>query len=147
MNQSDSSVSFFFIHNNKIALSELTLIGELGKDYASMVKNKKDRDLFLSEFNNVDKVYFFSRLNVPEKLRGQGLGHLLMKKTIDFCYENNAMLINTVNPYGDMTLSQLNQFYQTSGMKLVNKAGLLIYSRHFNFHTNTPKHKFNTVKP
>lgn len=127
-NISDYAVSFSIIENNKIALSELTYIGDLGRDYADLIKKKKDKEQFLSEFENVDKVYYFSRLNVPEQLRGKGLAKLLMKETIDFCRENNAMLINTVNPYGDMNLQQLNEFYEKCGMKLVNKQGLLIFS-------------------
>lgn len=132
MNQSDYAVSFFIIKENKIAVSELTFLGDLGKDYAELIKDKKEKENFLKEFQNIDKVYFFSRLNVPEKLRGQGLGSLLMQKTIDFCKENNAMLINTVNPYGDMNLQELNDFYQKFGMKIVNEDGLLIYSKGFN---------------
>lgn len=128
-NQSDYAVSFYVVQDNRIALSELTLIGELGKDYLDLIKKKEDRELFLKEIDSVDKVYYFSRLNVPEKLRNQGIGRLLMQKTIDFCEENNAMLINTVNPYGDLNLKQLNEFYEKSGMRLVNKKGLLIYSR------------------
>lgn len=136
MNQSDYAVSFFVIQDNKIALSELTFLGDLGKDYVDMIQNKKEKELFLSEFDKVDKVYYFSRLNVPEKLRGLGLGTLLIQKTVNFCKENNAMLINTVNPYGNMTLEELNSFYKKAGMKLVNKEGLLIYSKNFNNNTN-----------
>lgn len=128
INESEYAVSFYLIESNTIAISELTLLGDLGKDYADMIKNKKDKTLFLKEFENVNKVYFFSRLNVPAKLRGQGLGHLLMQKTLEFCETNNAMLINTVNPYGDMNLKELNDFYKKCGMKLVNNKGLLIYS-------------------
>jgi GNAT superfamily N-acetyltransferase len=135
INESDYSVSFFIIYQNKISVSELTLLNELGKDYAKMIKNKKERMLFLSEFEKVDKVYYFSRLNVSEKLRGKRIGKILMEKTINFCKENNAMLINTVNPYGEMNLEQLNNFYEKSGMKLVNEDGLLIYSRNFNNQT------------
>lgn len=131
-NVSDYAVSFYIIEQNKIALSELTMIGELGKDYADLVKNKKDKELFLSELQQVDKVYYFSRLNVPEQLRGKGLGKLLMQETLKFCKEHNAMLINTVNPYGDMNLQELNDFYQNCGMKLLNKQGLLVFSNNIN---------------
>lgn len=136
-NQSDQAVSFYIIKDNKIALSELTMIGQLGADYADLIKNKADKQLFLSEIENVKKVYYFSRLNVPEKLRNQGIGRLLMDNTIEFCKQNNAMLINTVNPYGDLNLNELNEFYQKSGMKLVNKQGLLIYS---------PKMQYNNIQ-
>ena len=120
-NQSDCAVSFYILQENKIALSELTLIGQLGKSYVNLIKKKEDKELFLSELKRSDKIYYFSRLNVPEKLRNKGIGRLLMQKTISFCEENNAMLINTVNPYGDLNLKQLNEFYQKSEMKLVNK--------------------------
>lgn len=128
-NESEYAVSFFTIQENSIALSELTYLGDLGKDYVDLIENKKDKEKFLKEFETVSKVYFFSRLNVPKKLRGQGLGKKLMQETVKFCEENNAMLINTVNPYGEMTLEETNQFYQNCGMKLLNKQGLLVYSR------------------
>ena len=143
-NVSDYAVSFYVIEKSRIALSELTYIGDLGRDYADLIKNKKDKEQFLSEFESVDKVYYFSRLNVPEQLRGKGLAKLLMKETIEFCRENNAMLINTVNPYGDMNLQQLNEFYQKCGMKLVNKQGLLIFSNNISNITNDISKK---IKP
>ena len=59
-----------------------------------------------------------------------------MEKTIQFCDEKNYMLINTVNPYGDMNLEELNHFYEKSGMKLVNEDGLLIYSKNINSNNN-----------
>lgn len=138
-NISDYAVSFYIIIENKIALSELTLINDLGADYVELIKNKKDKELFLNEIKNVEKVYYFNRLNVPEKLRNQGIGNALMQKTIDFCKESNAMLINTVNPYGDLNLKQLNEFYEKSGMKLLNTKGLLVYSR--NISQNNKKYK------
>lgn len=138
-NVSDYAVSFYIIENNRIALSELTNVGDMGQDYANLIKNKKDREIFLSQFDKVDKVYYFSRLNVPEQLRGKGLGKLLMEATINFCQENNAMLINTVNPYGDMNLQELNAFYEKSGMKLLNKNGLLVFSKDMNNLTKIKK--------
>lgn len=138
-NISDHAVSFYIIVDNKIALSELTLINDLGEDYSDLIKNKKDKELFLNEIKNVEKVYYFSRLKVPEKITNQGIGKALMQKTIEFCKENNAMLINTVNPYGDLNLKQLNEFYEKAGMKLLNKNGFLVYSLNINQNNKKPK--------
>jgi predicted GNAT family acetyltransferase len=145
INETDYAVSLFIIMENKIALSELTRIDFVVDDYADMIK-KEDFKLIKEELKNVNAVFYFSRLNVPEKIRGRGIGKELMEKTIQFCDEKNYMLINTVNPYGDMNLEELNQFYEKSGMKLVNKDGLLIYSKNLNSKkinnlTTKPKNK------
>lgn len=146
INETDYAVSFFTIVDNKISLSELSRIDCFPEDYADLIKNQEDFNLFKEELKNVNGVFYFSRLNVPEKLRGKGIGKALMEKTIQFCDEKNYMLINTVNPYGDMNLEELNQFYEKSGMKLVNKDGLLIYSKNLNSKkinnlTTKPKNK------
>lgn len=131
-NISESCVSFFIIKDNKIAISELTRIDELAKDYAELIEREDYKNIFINEFKNVDKVFYFSRLNVPVQLRGCGFGNKLMEATINFCKENNYMLVNTVNPYGDMNLNQLNEFYQKQGMTLLNNDGLLVFSNNFN---------------
>ena len=146
INETDYAVSLFIIVENKIALSELSRIDCIVEDYADMIKGKENLKLFENELKNVNGVFYFSRLNVPEKIRGKGIGKALMEKTIQFCDEKNYMLINTVNPYGDMNLEELNQFYEKSGMKLVNKDGLLIYSKNLNSKkinnlTTKPKNK------
>lgn len=146
INETDYAVSLFIIVENKIALSELSRIDCIFEDYADMIKGKENLKLFENELKNVNGVFYFSRLNVPEKIRGKGIGKALMEKTIQFCDEKNYMLINTVNPYGDMNLEELNQFYEKSGMKLVNKDGLLIYSKNLNSKkinnlTTKPKNK------
>ncbi len=131
INETDYAVSLFIIVDNKIALSELSRIDFVVDDYADMIK-KEDFNLFKEELKNVNGVFYFSRLNVPEKIRGRGIGKSLMEKTIEFCEEKNYMLINTVNPYGEMNLEELNNFYEQSGMKLLNEDGLLIYSKNLN---------------
>lgn len=129
---SDKSVSFFIINNNSLALSELTKINEMSQMYAELIKNKSDRQLFLQECKESESVYFYSRLKVPPKMQNEGIGRILLDKTLSFCKENNSMLINTVNPYGDLNLKQLNKFYEGSGMKLLNENGFLVYSKNIN---------------
>lgn len=139
INETDYAVSFFTIVDNKISLSELSRIDCFPEDYADLIKNQEDFNLFKEELKNVNGVFYFSRLNVPEKLRGRCIGKSLMEKTIDFCEEKNYMLINTVNPYGEMNLEELNSFYEKSGMKLLNEDGLLIYSKNLNSKNNNKK--------
>lgn len=113
INETDYAVSLFIIMENKIALSELTRIDFVVDDYADMIK-KEDFKLIEEELKDVNGVFYFSRLNVPEKIRGRGIGKSLMEKTIEFCEKKNYMLINTVNPYGEMNLEELNNFYPYS---------------------------------
>lgn len=138
INETDYAVSLFIIMENKIALSELTRIDFVVDDYADMIK-KEDFKLIEEELKDVNGVFYFSRLNVPEKIRGRGIGKSLMEKTIEFCEKKNYMLINTVNPYGEMNLEELNNFYEKSGMKLLNEDGLLIYSKNLNSKNNNKK--------
>jgi len=146
INETDYAVSLFIIMENKIALSELSRIDCIFEDYADMIKGKENLKLIKEELKNVNAVFYFSRLNVPEKIRGRGIGKELMEKTIEFCEKKNYMLINTVNPYGEMNLQELNNFYKKSGMKLLNEDGLLIYSKNLNSKkinnlTTKPKNK------
>ena len=61
------------------------------------------------------KWMWFSRLNVPEKLRGKGYGTKLMKQLVAWLDKNQINLVNGVSPYGDWSLKQTLKFYEKYG--------------------------------
>lgn len=127
-NESDMSLSFFIIKDNKIALSEMTILyKDLAIDYLKMMPNGEEKEKVAYLINNASKVYFFSRLNVPKALRGFGLGEALLLKTLDYMKETNSFLVNLASNYGEMGQENLIEFYQKNGMKLIHKDGFLIY--------------------
>lgn len=76
-----------------------------------------------------EKVWFFNRLIVHRNLRGKGLGAALINKVVDFCKENYISLINGMNPYGDLDMEQLKQFYIKHGFVETDEEGILILLR------------------
>lgn len=135
--KSHESVSFHIYLEQTVALAEISKIDkESFQGYLELCSNKKNLQKMKYELSQCENYYFFNRLNVPQKMRGQGLGKTLLNATLNFCRDNNIALMNTVNNYGDMSTKDLIYFYQKSGMQLINKKGLLV------FHSNiilTPK--------
>lgn len=136
-NITEMACSFFMIQDNRIAIAEINLFHkEMMQDYLEDVDIDKEK--IQQVFNNTEKIYFFNRLNVPEKMRNHGIGARLLKEVLDFIASQNAMLINTVNSYGDLSQEELIKWYEKNGMCVGNKQGLLF------FHTElAPK---NTLK-
>ena len=125
-NISDVACSFFIIQENKIAIAEINLYPkEMLTNYLEEVKANKTN--IETVFQKTDKTYFFNRLNVPEKMRNQGLGALLLKEVLDFVASENGILVNTVNAYGDLSQKELINWYEKHGMTVGNKQGLLFY--------------------
>lgn len=62
--------------------------------------------------------FFFSRLNVPERLRGRGIGSALMSRLVELLDEHQLNVVNEINPYGresDMGFKELKAFYEKYG--------------------------------
>lgn len=76
-----------------------------------------------------ENVWFFNRLIVHKNLRGKGLGTILIMKVADFCKENNISLVNVMNPYGDLDMEQLKQFYTKHGFVETHEEDTLILLR------------------
>ena len=96
-------------------------------DYVSMVENHEAQIQLTDLIKKSQICLFFNRLNVPKKLRGRGLGGLLLKSTLHYCHKNRIFLINTANNYGEMGQDNLINFYEKYGMKLVHEEGLLVF--------------------
>lgn len=126
--ESSLSTTISTVVKGLLLIADLSKIDkEIAKKYIDMCENKKVKELLLEKIENCEKFYFFNRLNVPNKIRGLGLGKELLEEVIKYCDEKNIFLINTANNSGDMGQSKLVQFYINSGMKLIHEEGLLIY--------------------
>lgn len=112
------SISFSIIHNDRIALAELSLFD---KSILEDILNEADsntqyRDIFLEAEN----VWFFNRLNVPEKIRKNGIGTFLLKALNEHFEGVNDTIINTVNSYGDLSQKDLVSYYEKNGFLLID---------------------------
>ena len=128
-NESEYSTSFYIKVGMRIALAEMTIMDkEMALSYLELAKVlPEEKNKILQVVDKSDKVMFFNRLNVPAPLRGNGYGKILLKNVLDYCEEKSIFLINTASNYGEMGQKNLINFYEKSGMKLVEENGLLIF--------------------
>lgn len=135
--QTDISISFNIIDKYRLSVAELNYIN---KELALSFFNMKEQNIlqkktieFINEFHG--KIAYFSRLNVHPLSRGKGLGSDLLKEVINFCNEEEVLLINWANAYGNLSNIDLIKFYQRSGMELIHGEGFLVYHRNMIFDT------------
>ena len=122
------SISFHIYLEQTVALAEISRIDKDSfQRYLELCSNQKNIQKIKDNLSQCDNYYFFNRLNVPKKMRSKGLGKTLLNAVLTFCKDNNIALMNTVNNYGDMSTKDLIEFYKKSGMKLLNKKGLLVF--------------------
>lgn len=143
-NVSSLSVSFSLIEGHKIAVSECSVLEKsLAYDFLnSATIDKKEIDIYKEFLDRCDKVYFYSRLNVPKSMGGKGIGTKLLKKTLQYMDRENAFLINTVNAYGSLNTQELIDFYEKHSMRVIHKEGLLIYYKEMpQLKTEVGRHK------
>lgn len=68
-------------------------------------------------------IFFFNRLKA--RTEGKGEGTLLMNELVKILDEKNITVVNQLNPYGKMTMENLEKFYSKYGFKKKVK-GLMI---------------------
>jgi len=129
-NDSGESVSFSIMLGHTLAISEISMFP---KEFANEFINDSDlndkqKQLVHNVIESVSKVYFYSRLKVPHGHEENGYGTKLLKETLKFIKEENALLINTANAYGKKDQKDLIKYYQKHGMILVHQSGGLVYS-------------------
>jgi predicted GNAT family N-acyltransferase len=56
-----------------------------------------------------------NRINVPHKYRGQGYGRELMRQVLADADAENVHLTLQINPYGEMTFRDLQEWYTRGG--------------------------------
>lgn len=74
--------------------------------------------------------WFFNRLYVHPKMRNKRVASLLMEELIKILDEEHIVLVNQINPYGDLDYDQLVKFYKKYGfvdMEIEN--GLIRYPK------------------
>ena len=60
-------------------------------------------------------VWEVSRINVPARYRGQGIGSRLMDQLLEDADAEGVTLQLTINPYGGLTYEQLQDWYERRG--------------------------------
>lgn len=62
-----------------------------------------------------DGCYYFNRINVPESMRGRGLGKHLLNQVVEWADENKYTILLDINPYGKLNEQQLRALYERFG--------------------------------
>lgn len=86
--------------------------GELGSGQASI--------------SNMGDHWCFNRLVVHQRLRGQGIATKLMGRLTETLDRQQILLVNDVNPYGDLSFQQLIRFYKKFGFVETDTPGRLV---------------------
>lgn len=60
-------------------------------------------------------IYYFNRLFIVPKYRGNKYGTILLDELLKIIKENNIRLMLDINPYGEMSYKQLEKFYIRHG--------------------------------
>lgn len=140
LTKSDTSFHFSYLDQtkNRLAVSDVSLmpIEHFINEIPSFFEDEKKQKEFIKIAKDNTLYGFYSRLNVPNVMRGKGIATKLLNETLNYCCENKILLINQVNAYGDMSEKDLLNFYEKNGMVLIEE-NLMIYAHNYNSHTNT----------
>ena len=83
-----------------------------------------------AQLSRFQEVYFFTRLLVHKPFRDKKLGSFLLEKAIEHARAEEMPIVNSVNPYGDLTLEELSAFYERHGFVQQEDGGLLWVPKH-----------------
>lgn len=67
--------------------------------------------------SNTGNEWYFNRLIVHESMRNKGIAKILMNELIEILDNKQIILINDINPYGDLNFKQLVKFYNKYNFK------------------------------
>jgi len=70
--------------------------------------------------------FYFNRLFVNHRIRKQGLGTKLMEEVIQWADENKYNIYLEINPYGEMGMNDLINFYEKFGFTQINDTNTMI---------------------
>jgi hypothetical protein len=75
-----------------------------------LVNSEKERMAKLYDLQMDGDLYWFCRLKAQKE--GEGRGTYLMRELVDILDRKQAWVFCVVNPYGKMTMEQLESFYK-----------------------------------
>lgn len=96
----------------------------LGSAELSRVDTKQVIDTIDFEVVDSDIWFYFNRLFVATPIRNRGIATFLMGKLIEIVDSKCFNIIIDVNPYGDLNLWKLNEFYCKFGFVSVEQKTL-----------------------
>ncbi len=65
------------------------------------------------------KLWYFNRLSVHSQFRRNKYGSMLLDKLLSIIKEKDYVLQLDINPYGEMTYEQLEEFYISHGFEKI----------------------------
>lgn len=92
-------------------------------------ENKKDFSAGIAEGSYIPELsaIYFNRLYIKPEYRHKGLGSKLLDAFLEEIDELRLPLILDINPYGEMTYQELEEFYIRHGFKLQIEDNSFIY--------------------
>lgn len=74
--------------------------------------------------------WYFNRLFVHRDYRGNGISSILLEKMLHYVKTLQIPLLLDINPYGDLSREQLEQFYIRHGFEKM-PSGFLMFNKQF----------------
>jgi hypothetical protein len=122
----------FQLYSKNVSDEAITLmlddasIAELSVDHSDIWKEALEKDFRIT----VDgPLFWFNRLKAGRRGEGTGSGTFLMKELEKILDEKGITVLNHVNPYGSLNMSQLKAFYKKFGFVDIGRGGMIRYPK------------------
>ena len=90
---------------------------ETGKNAGCAEFSSSSLSFFIKGQPIKNQQWFFNRLYVKPEFRNRGAATALLEQVRKYVYEKGVCLYCGVNPYGDLSRSQLNTLYKKHGFQ------------------------------
>jgi len=85
-----------------------------------------ETSLAFLDITDMGEAWIINRVNVPKKHRGKGIGRALMQKCLADADAEGVTLQLDINPYGEMSYTELRAWYERLGFIQKYKNGPFI---------------------
>lgn len=77
----------------------------------------------VADVSNMGQFWEINRINVPSGFRGNGYGSELLRQVCEEADYENATLRLSINPYGDLSYADLQDWYERYGFVQIDEDG------------------------
>ena len=99
---------------------------ELSEDSGDVWKKVLEEDFGIEVTGTL---FWFNRLKAGFGGEGKGSGRLLMQELVKILAQKDITVLNHVNPYGSLSMSQLRAFYKKYGFVDIGRGGMIRYPK------------------
>jgi GNAT superfamily N-acetyltransferase len=137
MSRSENFIKIFEVETFKIAVKNVSderivimlddaSIAELDADSDDFWKRALEEDF---DIKIEGLLFWFNRLKAGRRGEGTGYGSFLMRELVKVLDQRGITVLNHVNPYGSLNMSQLKSFYKKFGFVDIGRGGMLRYPK------------------